>query len=163
MKRLLQNVPFDVALIFIAYQGFFNNHTIMHNIAYFALWFVAIIGTFLLIPRVYDEVLMKQMKRGKRSTLFKWWDIATDVVYVTLPVAAGMWVLGIFLTIATLMKQNISQQVDKESTHGSETEEQPEVRTQRQAQPQHGDVSDGQQDGGEQTQGHRESGRSAQG
>jgi hypothetical protein len=114
MKRWLKALPFDAAFIGLCVWGFFLGNQAAHNLAYFLLWVLVVIGLFLFADSVKTAVKNGFKQEGKRSKFFKWWDVWTDIALIVLPVMAGYWVLGAFLTLTTAVKQSISNEADKE-------------------------------------------------
>ena len=112
--RVLKNAPFDLLIIGLCIHGFYMGNSVSYNLAYFMLWAIAVLGCLLHLKEVKAALHPINKAKGKRSKAFKAWDIGTDWIILLLPVGAGMWVLGIFLLIATAAKQSLSSAIDKE-------------------------------------------------
>jgi len=118
MKRLLLAAPVDIYLLYLLYIGFIEGVVWAKNVMLFVMWALALLSCLLLHKEHYKKVKSIHLGLGKRPTVFKWWDVATDIIYIGMVVAAGYFVLGVVLLVGVLSKQALAFEVDEELTQG---------------------------------------------
>lgn len=114
MKRLLSNVPFDVAYIGALVIGLVYHVEWVANIALFMTWLFVV--AVLLSSFNWAKVKAKKIEKehGLRTWYFKAWDWATDTAIVLVLAGTACWWTAGFAAFTLALKQAMSEEIDKE-------------------------------------------------